>query len=62
MATEYPREWEEVNSNTWRLRVPNGWLVCHDAIPTSYSGLSAAVSMVFVPDAGHTWKLAPEEK
>lgn len=24
---KYPREWEHVNGNTQRLRIPKGWLV-----------------------------------
>ena len=40
--------WECVEGDTWRMRVPQGWIVRHD---NSYGSTA-----VFVPDPDHTWE------
>ena len=54
----YASTWECLNRNvgfcnTWRMNVPNGWIVASD---NAASGGEHGYAMVFVPDTGHTWK------
>ncbi len=57
-------EWEKVNKNTGRLRVPGGWIV-QNAFE-SYNEKNIFMKIftyknhaigVFVPDAGHEWNI-----
>ena len=51
-----PNAWEwledETDFNTWRRRVPGGWLV--RTSESVYHGGGEA--LVFVPDPNHSWK------
>lgn len=42
-------DWEAIDSDTFRLKVPGGWLV------KAYG--RSAPSICFVPDLDHEWKL-----
>jgi len=54
------KEWEKITFSTFRMEVPNGWLIKHED--------SEATSLCFVPDQHHMWKndkteaLAPTPK
>ena len=51
-------EWETICKDrfsvTERLKVKNGWLVRNEIVA---SHETSAVSMCFVPDTDHSWKL-----
>jgi len=42
------QKWQKIDQQMYKYRIPAGWLV-------KYQG-SGADSVVFVPDAKHTWK------
>ncbi len=48
--------WQCINGslicNTWRMAVPNGWLVASD----NPAGGEDGYAMVFVSDSNHEWK------
>lgn len=44
-----------ISCNTWRLEIPEGYLVASDNDATT--GGEHAYAMVFVPDVDHKWKL-----
>lgn len=44
-------EWEELGSQTRRMKVFGGWVV------NSYSNEFRTESSVFVPDAEHKWEI-----
>lgn len=45
-------QWERMDNDTERLKVPGGWLV-------RWRG-GRGVSLTYVPDPGHTWRLGAE--
>lgn len=55
----YPFKWEQISSESHRAQVIGGWIVSL----ACYSGASnpVAVSMVFIPDAFHEWKIQKPE-
>jgi hypothetical protein len=57
-------KWEEIASNTYRLKVYGGWIVYKKTWKehTWGGGASDAVAlgMVFVPDPNHEWMLGHE--
>lgn len=55
-------EWERIDINMYRARIPGGWLVKHEAPvihDTSHLGMidgwDERISICFVPDPDHTW-------
>ena len=46
---KYSREWEKINDDTFRLKVPHGWLVALYIV--------TAVAASFVYDEKHEWIL-----
>lgn len=48
----YSKDWEELNGDTDRLKVPGGWIL------RSYVGGMEAKTLhqVFISDPEHTWK------
>lgn len=53
--------WEQIDPETWRLRVWNGWIVRYDTISWP-AGEAVGSTMTFVPDMLHQWKLSKEGK
>ena len=53
---KYSREWERINNNTDRLKVPGGWLVYRYEYNTGITDV-----MCFISDKTHSWKLKKEE-
>ena len=51
MAELYPRQWENIDMDTERLKVPGGWIVevAHVALES--------ISIVYVPDPHEEWHL-----
>lgn len=58
---KYPREWEPINQNSRRMRVPGGW-VLHTFKVTLVGGTvpSNSEAMVFVADKEGHWILEKE--
>ena len=57
-------KWEKVESYTKRMRVPFGWIVkCYeDVLVRSFegyweTGFEWSISVVFIPDPFHWWRL-----
>jgi hypothetical protein len=63
-------EWETIEYNLFRTKVPNGWLVkisehvMTNMHPNSIAseGYEWRSSICFVPDEGHYWKIEPKSK
>ena len=54
----FEEEWEIVNDDTRRLRVPKGWIVnVYTTIISNGQTIHAANCLEFVPDAEHQWEL-----
>jgi len=53
----YPREWEKLSAQTWRLKVPGGFLLRH-SIFSSYGGYET--SMKFLSCGPDDWPLEEE--
>ena len=49
-------EWEDINSNSDRLKVPGGWIVRSCVKSGSYDG-GASVHQIFISDSKHIWNL-----
>ena len=53
----YAVDWQcidrKVFCNTWRMYVPQGWIVASD---NSAGGSEHGYAMTFVPDQQHEWK------
>jgi len=47
---KYPRKWEVINDQAYRIKVPGGWLVMTRLC-------SGTLHTVFISDAAHTWEL-----
>lgn len=55
---KYPRDWEPVNSNTHRLRVPGGWLVhTGERLITGDKIYVNSEALVVLPDKEAHWVL-----
>jgi hypothetical protein len=52
---KYPREWEEIDEDTDRLKTPNGWIV------RSYLS-GSSIHQVIINDPDHEWVLEDEEE
>jgi hypothetical protein len=51
-------EWEQLKKNTFRARVPGGWVLKNVIGSRSpHGGVSDAVALVFIPDRYHEWKV-----
>jgi hypothetical protein len=50
----YPKEWEEIDKYTDRLKIPNGWIV-RPVYSACASG--AAIHTIFIEDINYEWKL-----
>ena len=53
----YASDWTCINKqigfcNTWRMKVPQGWIVASD---NSSTGSDEGYAMIFVPDQSHEW-------
>lgn len=58
----YPRKWEEIcNNETFRLKVPNGWLVLLHTKWTS-TLKEGRVAITFFEDKNHEWVLEDPTK
>lgn len=51
----YQREWEKIDENSERLRVPRGWIVRSYIIPAMGNG--ASVHQIFISDEYYDWVL-----
>lgn len=49
----YPRQWENINDYSSRLKVPGGWIVSSVAFYED----TVSKSITFVPDKDHQWFL-----
>lgn len=55
---KYPRDWEHINLNTSRMRVPGGWIVrSFTQTITGDKYFVNSESMVFIKDADKLWEL-----
>jgi hypothetical protein len=55
---KYSAEWQSINSNTQRMRVPNGWLV-QSFTNLSYSMNGISLAMIFISDPNGEWEVGP---
>ena len=53
MDNKFGRKWEHVYKNCWRMKTPKGWLVKDWG--------EQEISLCFVPDDIHEWKLKDSE-
>ena len=54
----YPRHYEEVTSDLWRIKVIGGWIVRGINIDNPKDGQT----MCFIADPKHNWKLKHQGK
>jgi hypothetical protein len=55
---KYSAEWQSINSNTQRMRVPNGWIV-QSFTNLSYSMNGISLAMTFISDPNGEWVVEP---
>lgn len=48
-SSKEPQVWEEITSDTFRMKVPSGWIVLTVGVRSR--------ATVLVPDPQHEWKL-----
>ncbi|MCP3681824.1 MAG: hypothetical protein GY861_03965 [bacterium] len=61
-------QWEEIETNLERAKVPGGWLVrtytdvfhLDNGMSSGGEGWDWRVAMTFVPDANHEWVISEE--
>ena len=59
---KYPREWEEIDTYSERLKVAGGWVIRCWLRQSDLFANSTALQMLFVPDPQHKWELEDESK
>jgi len=60
-----PASDESGDIETWRMQVPQGWIVCTLRMPPSLvhaEQSEAVINQVFIPDPHHFWLLSPPEQ
>jgi predicted RNA-binding protein associated with RNAse of E/G family len=57
-GSHYPREWEIVNSNLRRLKIPSGWItVVSERVIVQGKEIHVSVQQIEIQDDGHEWVL-----
>lgn len=56
MREQIVSTWEQIDQNTWRMRVTGGWIV---KSVYHYVYQSVSIHQVYVPDGGHLWTVEP---
>ena len=60
---KYPRTWEKISKTTYRLKVPNGWIVSQFTMDTdTWDDRPKSNAICFVPDELHKWEIKPNCK
>lgn len=52
-------KWEEINCNTFRLKVPKGWII--KSLSSSSYHYYSGVHMIFIEDIDHQWEIEDEK-
>lgn len=54
--------WERIEKHTYRMKVPNGWIVRYTDYYSGSScyGGSVSTHMIFIEDKNHEWKIKNE--
>lgn len=49
--------WEDIDDNSDRLKVPNGWIVRSYIHGKRSSNISVSIHQIFIEDKFHEWKI-----